>query len=96
MSPDYRAALLLTAQALPAGSAVPVVRETLIELLSAGPAPAPESPDRMLTAAEVGNLLGTTERWVYNHADQLGGKRRSRRVLRFPESAIRRCVDRRQ
>ncbi len=93
---DLHAALLLTAQALPPGTAVPVVRETLIDILSANTAPAPDSPDRMLTAAEVGNLLGTTERWVYAHADQLGGKRLSRRCLRFAESAIRRRLERRQ
>lgn len=96
MSPDYRAALLLTAQALPSGTALPVVRETLMELLSAGQIPAPASPDRMLTAAEVGELLSTTERWVYAHADQLGGKRLSRRCLRFPETAIRRRMEPRQ
>jgi hypothetical protein len=93
---DLRAALLLTTQALPPGTAVPVVRETLLELLSAGAAPSPDSPDRMLTAAEVGELLSTTERWVYAHADQLGGKRLSRRCLRFPETAIRRRMERRQ
>jgi len=75
VSPDYRAALLLTATALPAGSAVPVVRETLIELLSASTAqPAPDSLcERMFTATEVGELLGTTKRWVYNQLTSSGG-----------------------
>jgi hypothetical protein len=105
VSPDYRAALLVTAAALPAGSAVPVPREWLLELLSSSPAPAPPDvlTERMLTAEEVAELLnipktekGKAPRWVYNHADQLGGKRLSRRCLRFPESAVRRYLERRR
>jgi hypothetical protein len=95
MTPDYRAALLVTAQALPPGCAVPVPREWLLELLEGSPAPTAEA-EKMLTAAEVGKLLGTEKRWVYNHANQLGVKRLSRRCLRFPESAIRRRLERRQ
>jgi predicted DNA-binding transcriptional regulator AlpA len=86
-------------RAMPPGSLVPVdwlLAELEAALVaSANGAPAPVSPDRMLSAAEVGEMLGTTERWVYTHADQLGGKRLSRRCLRFPESAIRRRTERR-
>jgi hypothetical protein len=95
VSPEYRAALLLTTQALPAGTAVPVTRETLIALLSGFPAlPMNSQHGRMLTAREVGELLGTTERWVYNHVDQLGGKRLSRRCLRFQETIVHRRMGR--
>jgi hypothetical protein len=80
VSPDLRSALLLVAQALPAGSAVPVVRETLIELLASGEEPQPAEPERMLTAADVAKLLGTTERSAYTHADQLGAIRLSHRL----------------
>jgi hypothetical protein len=78
MMPDYRAALLVTATALPAGSAVPVMREMLIELLNGSSAPTAHQPDRMLTAEEVAPPLGTTLRWVYVHADQLGGTNEDR------------------
>jgi predicted DNA-binding transcriptional regulator AlpA len=92
VTPDYRAALLLTAQALPPGTALPVPREMLLELLTANAAYPALNPERMLTAEEVAKLLGTTDRWVYAHSDQLGGKHLSRRCLRFPESAIRRRI----
>ena len=50
----------------------------------------------MLTAEAVAKQLQTSARWVYDHADELGGKRLSRRCLRFPEAAIRRYVERRR
>ena len=40
-------------------------------------------------------MLGTSVRWVYDHAEQLGGKRLSRRCLRFSEAAVRRRLERR-
>ena len=90
------AGLRALAEALPANTAVPVPREILLELL-AGSSVAEATPaEHMLTAEEVGQLLGTTERWVYSHADQLGGKRLSHRCLRFPESVIHRRMERRQ
>lgn len=96
MGSDSLAGLRALATALPAGSAMTVPREWILELLDGSPAPSPPEAEKMLTAVEVGKLLGTTERWVYAHADQLGGKRLSRRCLRFPESAIRRRLDRKQ
>ena len=96
MSPEYHAALLVTAQALPAGTAVPILRETLIELLRANGTAAPLPTERMLKVVAVAEMLGTTKRWVYAHANQLGGKRLSRRCLRFPESVIRRRMERRR
>jgi excisionase family DNA binding protein len=53
-------------------------------------------PDRLLTPAEVAELLGTSVRWVYDHQTQLGGRRLSRRCLRFPEAAVRRYLERRR
>jgi hypothetical protein len=34
-----------------------------------------EQPGRVLNAAQVGRLLGRDRRWVYAHAEQLGGFR---------------------
>jgi len=58
-------------------------------------APAGETSEPMLAAKQVAALLGTSERWVYDHADQLGGKRLSRRTLRFGQAAVRRWLERR-
>jgi hypothetical protein len=93
---DHRTALLVIAQAFPSGSAVPVPREWLLELLEASPAASASPADRMLTAAKVAEMLDTTERWVYNHADQLGVKRLSRRCIRFSEAAVHRYLERRR
>ena len=91
----HRAHLRALADALPPGSAVPVPREWLLELLANSPVVSADTvPERWLTAVEVAELLSTPERWVYNHADQLGGKRLSRRCLRFPESGVRRYLAR--
>jgi predicted DNA-binding transcriptional regulator AlpA len=48
----------------------------------------------LLTAEAVAKQLGTSARWVYDHADELGGKRLSPRCLRFPDAAVRRYVER--
>lgn len=61
-----------------------------------GAPPAPLAAERWLTAEEVAERLGVSVRWCYDHADQLGGKRLSRRCLRFPESAVRRYLERRR
>ena len=55
-----------------------------------------ENGEHMLTAAAVAQQLQTSARWVYDHAEELGGKRLSRRCLRFPEAGIRRYVERRR
>jgi len=94
---DVLTGLRALAEAFPTGTAVPVPRELLLEVLSAktGQPDDNGAAERMLTAEEVASLLSTTDRWVYAHADLLGGKRLSRRCLRFPESAIRRRMERR-
>lgn len=62
-----------------------------------GRAPAESAaPDRWLTAAQVAKLLETSQRWVYDHADELGAKRLSRRCVRFSEVAVRRHLERRR
>jgi hypothetical protein len=85
---------------LPAGASLTLTREALLEAVTtAAPEPAaqvPEGADRLLTPGEVAAQLGTTVRWVYDHADQLGGRRLSRRCLRFPVPAVRRYVERRR
>ena len=50
----------------------------------------------LLDAKAVAEQLGTSARWVYDHAEELGGKRLTRRCLRFPEAAVRRYVERRR
>ena len=54
----------------------------------------PVADDRLLTAGEVAALLSTTVRWVYAHAGELGGRRLSRRCVRFSEATVRRRLAR--
>lgn len=56
----------------------------------------PAQVDRWLKPEQVADLLGNSVRWVYAHADELGGKRLSRRCLRFSEATVRRHVERRR
>lgn len=50
--------------------------------------------DRLLSAQEAADLLGVKPRWVYDHADELGGQRLTPRCLRFSERALRRRMER--
>lgn len=50
----------------------------------------------LLSAEDVAKRLGTSTRWVYDHADQLGVKRLSRRCVRFAASAVARYAERRR
>lgn len=93
---DYREQLRALADALPAEGGVTIPVAWLRGLLAGSGQPSVPTVEKMLNAVEVSRLLGTTERWVYSHANQLGGKRLSRRCLRFPESGIRRRIERRQ
>lgn len=52
--------------------------------------------EQLLTADEVAARLGVSPRWVYDHAHQLGGKRLSRRCVRFPAAGVRRYLERRR
>jgi excisionase family DNA binding protein len=94
---DLRPHYLAIAESLPAGTVVPVPRELLLELCANGStAPVAEPTEHMLTAEEVAQLLNTPKGWIYNHTKELGGKRLSRKCLRFPETAVRRYLERRQ
>jgi hypothetical protein len=59
------------------------------------PAPREVGPGHLLTAVDVARRLGVSERWVYDHGDQLGVRRLSRRCVRFPEAAVVRYLARR-
>ncbi len=52
--------------------------------------------DRLLSAQEAAEVLGVSPRWVYDHADDLGGQRLTPRCLRFSESALRRWLEARR
>ena len=52
--------------------------------------------DRLLSAKEAAQVLGVSPRWIYDHADDLGGQRLTPRCLRFSESALRRWLEARR
>ena len=52
--------------------------------------------DRFLAAQEAADLLGVKPRWIYDHADELGGQRLTPRCLRFSEFALRRWLEARR
>ncbi len=86
--------------AVPPGGSVTIPRDWLageLDAVGATPVAAPKRPseDQWLTAAQVAQRLGTSTRWVYDHATALGGKQLSPRCLRFPEASFRRYVERR-
>ena len=84
---------------LPPGTALTLPREALLEALNGAEPPDTGIADagaRLLSPTEVAERFGTSVRWVYDHADQLGGRRLSRRCLRFPEAAVRRYLERRR
>ena len=57
------------------------------------PAPDPPKTERCLTPEEVAALLQVSVQYVYRHQRQLGGVKVGK-YLRFPESAIRRRLER--
>lgn len=88
------------AEAIGATAPVAAVYRTLIVELEtlnghADQVKRPEA-DHLLDADAVAARLGTSVRWVYQHADQLGGRRLSRRCLRFSEPAVSRYLERRR
>lgn len=74
MSGDRREALRLLAEGLPAGAAVPVPREWLLELLE-GPPGRPQlvatEPEPLLTVAQAAARLKVTPAWLYKRAKGL-------------------------
>jgi hypothetical protein len=96
MSPDLAVGLRALAEALPAGTAVPVPREMLLELLAGGldtSAPATNggagtADEQLLTVQEVADRFRLTTDWLYRHWKAVGGVKLGRKVLRFPASAL--------
>lgn len=104
---DPRPHLRALAEALPAGSAVSVPREWLLELL-AGPT-YPETPpvqtsgmpadgeDRLLTIDEAATRLGVTKDWIYHNSKKLPfAVRLGRKVLRFSAVKLERYIEARR
>ena len=101
MTPDLRRSLRIVAEALPAGTVVPVPREQLLELLAedgAPPAAAPDATapaDRLLTVREAAARLGVSPRYVYLHCrDYPFVKRLPSGALRFSERGLARFLER--
>jgi excisionase family DNA binding protein len=88
---EFRSALRLVAESLPAGSAIPVRREELLVLLAEnGDAPStPVQSDRLLTAEEAAERLGMSKEWIYKKAARLPFTVRvGSRALRFSSTGI--------
>ena len=51
--------------------------------------------EQWLTAEEAGKILAVSPRWCYDHAEQLGARRLSRRCVRFSSRAVTRHLGRR-
>lgn len=89
---ELRAAL----EALPPGTSLTLPREALLEVLGTPPAAKaqPAAPDEWLSADAVAQRLDVTRRWVYDHTRELGGRRLTRRCVRFSAAAVRRYLER--
>ena len=57
---------------------------------------APEAPDDLLAPQEAARMLGTTVRWVWRHARELGAVRVSKRRLRLSRRRVMRWLDARR
>lgn len=95
VTPEHRAGLRLVAEGLPAGTAVPVVREQLLTLLQSEPTETPDAPEtRLLTAEEVAKRLPVDVQTVRRRQKQLGAVKVGRAV-RFSEQGVQRYLARR-
>lgn len=98
--PSLRESLASVAQALPPGTAVPVPREVLLDLLASeggGGDAAQAAPDRLLKAPEVAARLGLSLPEVYRQARRWPFARRlARRALRFSEQGLERWLERKR
>lgn len=97
MTAEHRAALRLVAESLPAGTAVPITREQLLQLLDTEPAldrSAPPAAAELLTVKQVAARLNCGKQFVYRNARSLGGVKTGRSV-RFPSAAVDKYVARR-
>jgi predicted DNA-binding transcriptional regulator AlpA len=84
------------AELLPTGATITLSREAILEALAGVSAPAPVAlaPDVMLTAMQAAERLGVSKRWVYDHADKIGGRSLTARCVRFSSRAIDRYLAR--
>jgi hypothetical protein len=92
-----RAAGLTCEEAAALFARLAAVQSALATRLAAGPTIAPArasepAPDRLLSPAEAAALLGVPIRWLYRNKRKLGVLRLSRKVIRFPEAELRRCL----
>ena len=95
MSPEHRQALRLVAENLPAGTAIPVVREQLLALLDNEPTAQPTSSvGRLLTAEQVASRLAVDVQTVRRRQKQLSAVKIGRSV-RFREEGVARYLTRR-
>lgn len=88
MTPDLRAALRLLAEAYPAGTLVPVLREHLLALVDGETAPVVQGD---LTCKAVGSLIGrhaSTVRAMCERGELSGAYRQHGREWRIPPGAV--------
>jgi hypothetical protein len=69
-------------------------RRGVVAVATAAPV-AVEPEDTLLNAAQAAARLGVAERWVYDHAEQIGGRRLSLRCRRLSSAAVERFLKRR-
>jgi hypothetical protein len=81
------------AEPLQPGSAVSIPREALLAALEESPAPSAiasndRTPEAWHTADEAAEKLHALPRWIYDHGDQFGARRLSRRCVRSPQRGV--------
>lgn len=93
---DLRTAL----EILPAGTSLLLSRDELLTAIAAtsptsASAASPDPSDEMLTVEDAAKRIGVSKRWCYDHAKEIGGKKLSRRCVRFSSRAVERYLARR-
>src|SRR5438105_3734669 len=91
-------------QPLPAGTTITLAVEHLRAALADGASRLPNdststeepSPERWLTAEQVGELLQKSPRWCYDHRKALGGHKLTGRCTRFSSRAVERFLERKR
>ena len=88
------------AELLPPGGSITLPRDEVLAALdttsaAVRPVAVAGEPETWLTAEECAKRLNVTKRWCYDHADKLGGRRLSRRCVRFSTRAVDRYMARR-
>ena len=84
-------------EALPDGASVSLsvedIRGWLAEDTPFRPSPTPRAEDKMLTAADVAEVLAVDKSWVYRHAAQLPFTRHiSEQTLRFSSKGLQKWI----